>query len=212
MQRVTVVALLVCSLLGIGGCAGPERPVLDPDNTLILTVETGPVVIAMRPDLAPRHIERIKALVRAGAFDGTNFERGIKNYLVQVAAMRSEDLAPLPGEFSDVPFERGTVGMARGADPDSARGSFFIALGSLPNLDGQFTVWGEVVRGMPFVEQIRKSRTGPNGFIGLEQDDPPEPRYVEVPGPGRFGKTPTFNPYSLPPTRLEQARVMADVR
>lgn len=203
--------MVLIGVAGLTACASaPEPPALDAENTLVLSLEAGPVLIAMRPDLAPLHVERIKALVRAGAYDGLIFERGLPTFLVQIAPPEGGSGRSWPAEFSDLPFRRGTVGMARGPAPDSGRGAFFITLRDAPNLDGQFTAWGEVVQGMELVDRIRKSRTGPEGFILQEPAQPKPPRYVEVPAGAPKAGTPTLNPYALPPTRLVAAQVLAD--
>lgn len=225
-SRAVRLVLLIC--LAAAGCATAEDPALDPESTLVLTLEDGQAVIAMRPDVAPVTVDRVKSLVRAGAYDGLLFERGIPNLLVQIEAPTKpiEGVRPaktiagaqptepigarLPAELSALRFGPGTVGMARGSAPDSS-GAFFITLEDAPGLDGQFTVWGQVVRGMTFIGRIRKSRGNPQGFIALEPKIPPEPRFeVLKKGHPKEG-TPVFNPYSLPPTRLLRARLLADL-
>lgn len=133
---------------------------LDLENTLYMNLEYGRVVIRMRPDLAPAHVARIKVLTRQGFYDGTPFHRVIDGFMAQGGDPTGTGTGgsgkKLPAEFSDAPHLRGTVSMARTQDPNSADSQFFICLAPAPHLDGQYTVWGEVVEGMEFVDRIRK--------------------------------------------------------
>ncbi|MCS6878571.1 MAG: peptidylprolyl isomerase [Geminicoccaceae bacterium] len=135
----------------------------DPENTLVLELSTGgPVVIEMFPDLAPRHVARIKELVREGFYDGIVFHRVIEGFMAQTGdptgtGRGGSGRGTLPAEFSKVPFERGVVGMARTPDPNSADSQFFIMFARAPHLDGQYTVWGRVVRGMEYVDRIART-------------------------------------------------------
>jgi cyclophilin family peptidyl-prolyl cis-trans isomerase len=119
------------------------------------------VVIQLRPDLAPKHVARIKELAREGFYDGVIFHRVIPGFMAQTGdptgtGRGGSDKPDLPAEFSNEPFARGTLGMARTSDPDSANSQFFINLAPTPHLNGQYTVWGEVIEGMEFVDQIEK--------------------------------------------------------
>jgi peptidylprolyl isomerase len=140
-----------------------------PDNTLIMDLKYGRVVIEMRPDLAPRHVARIKQLVRAGFYDGLLFHRVIKGFMVQTGDPEGTGMGgsgvKLKAEFSSEPHVRGTVSMARAEDPDSADSQFFIMLGAAPYLDGKYTVWGKVVSGMEFVDKIKKGDPNDNGMV-----------------------------------------------
>ncbi len=134
----------------------------DPENTLFLDLSYGRVVIRLRPDLAPNHVARIKQLTRAGFYDGIVFHRVIDGFMAQSGdptgtGMGSSEEPDLKAEFTDTPFIRGVVGAARGPDSyDSANSQFFIMFGEKPGLNGEYTVWGEVVEGMEFVDQIKR--------------------------------------------------------
>ena len=134
---------------------------LDPANTLYLDVPAGRVVIRLRPDLAPQHVERIKTLAREHFYDGVVFHRVIPGFMAQTGdptgtGTGGSTKGKIKAEFSKEPFERGTVGMARTMDPNSADSQFFICFAPAPFLDGKYTVWGEVVSGMEFVDAIAK--------------------------------------------------------
>jgi peptidylprolyl isomerase len=133
---------------------------LDPENTLFLDTAYGRVTIRMRPDLAPAHVTRIKQLVREGFYNGLKFHRVIEGFMAQTGCPegsgRGGSGMKLPAEFTDTPFERGTVGMARAASPDSGDSQFFIMFDDGDFLNGQYTVWGEVVSGMEFVDEIKR--------------------------------------------------------
>ena len=133
----------------------------DLENTLYLDLSAGRVVIQLRPDLAPKHVARIKELTREGFYNGIVFHRVIPGFMAQTGdptgtGSGGSDKPDLPAEFSEQPFERGTVGMARTSDPDSANSQFFIMFAPAPHLNGQYTVWGQVVDGMQYVDQIAK--------------------------------------------------------
>jgi peptidylprolyl isomerase len=140
-----------------------ERPVsdLDPENTLIVEIPHGRVVIKLRPDVAPGHVARIKELAREGFYDGTPFHRVIDGFMAQGGdptgtGTGGSDKPNLKAEFSDVPHKRGTASMARAMSPDSANSQFFICFDDCSFLDGQYTVWGEVVEGMDAVDKIKR--------------------------------------------------------
>jgi len=133
----------------------------EPENTLILTLDAGPVTIRLRPDLAPGHVERIKELVRAGFYDGIVFHRVIDGFMAQGGdptgtGTSGSDKPNLRAEFSDQPHVRGVCSMARTANPNSANSQFFICLDDDTFLDNQYTVWGEVVDGMDHVDALPK--------------------------------------------------------
>jgi peptidylprolyl isomerase len=141
---------------------------IDPENTLYLDLKDGRVVIEMRPDLAPKHVARIKELVRSGFYDGLTFHRVIDGFMAQTGDPRGNGTGGsgvnLPAEFSNENHLRGTLSMARAASPDSADSQFFIVFEPSPFLDGKYTVWGQVVSGMEFVDNIKRG-TGPNGKV-----------------------------------------------
>jgi peptidylprolyl isomerase len=142
----------------------------DPENTLLLETQNGTVTIRLRPDIAPNHVERLKTLARQGFYDGVVFHRVIEGFMAQTGdptgtGMGGSDLPDLGAEFSDVPFTRGIVGMARSAEPDSANSQFFIMFDEAPSLNGQYTVVGEVVDGMDAVDAIKKGSPAENGAV-----------------------------------------------
>ena len=140
------------------------------ENTVQLNLKDGRVVIEMRPDLAPNHVERIKQLVREGFYDGAVFHRVIPGFMAQTGDPNGDGTGgsgqKLKAEFSDAPHLRGTVSMARARDPDSADSQFFIVLGPAPHLDGQYTAWGRVISGMKYVDAIKKGDRDGNGKVG----------------------------------------------
>ena len=144
----------------------------DPEDTLYMDLTYGRVVIELRPDLAPNHVARIKELVREGFYDGTPFHRVIDGFMAQGGDPTGTGTGGsgqnLKAEFSDEPHVRGTLSMARAASPDSADSQFFIVFDRAPHLDGQYTVWGRVIEGMDFVDQIKKGQSMMNGAV----DDP----------------------------------------
>ncbi len=133
----------------------------DAENTLLLTTETGTVTIALRPDLAPGHVERIKELAREGFYDGVIFHRVIAGFMAQGgdptgSGMGGSKKPDLKAEFSREPHVRGVCSMARSSNPNSANSQFFICLDDSTFLDNQYTVWGEVVDGMDHVDALPK--------------------------------------------------------
>jgi peptidylprolyl isomerase len=132
----------------------------DPENTLVLQTTRGDVTIAMRPDLAPGHVARIKELVREGFYNGTPFHRVIEGFMAQTGDPTGTGTGgsgkKLAAEFSREPHVRGTVSMARAQNPDSGDSQFFICFADSPWLNGQYTVWGKVVAGMEHVDKIKR--------------------------------------------------------
>jgi len=149
--------------------AGPARA-LDPQNTLYMDLPYGRVVIELRPDLAPKHVARIKELVRQHFYDGTPFHRVIAGFMAQggdpTGTGGGGSGKTLPAEFSNAHHVRGTASMARASDPNSADSQFFICFAAVPDLDGQYTIWGRVVQGMEFVDRIKKGDEANNGLLG----------------------------------------------
>ena len=133
---------------------------LDPENTLVLETTKGKATIALRPDLAPNHVARIKELAREGFYDGTPFHRVIDNFMAQGGDPTGTGTGgsgkKLKAEFSAEKHLRGVCSMARSQSPDSADSQFFICLADSPWLDKQYTVWGKVVDGMDMVDKIKK--------------------------------------------------------
>jgi peptidylprolyl isomerase len=136
---------------------------------LYLDLKDGRVVIKMRPDLAPNHVARIKELAREGFYDGVVFHRVIDGFMAQTGdptgTGRGGSGQNLDAEFSNEPHVRGVVSMARAQDPDSADSQFFIVFEDSRFLDGQYTVWGEVVEGMEFVDNIKRGNESQNGMV-----------------------------------------------
>lgn len=141
---------------------------LDPENTLFLDLEFGRVVIELRPDLAPTHVARIKELTREGFYDGIVFHRVIEGFMAQTGDPTGTGTGgsgqKMKAEFSLEPHVRGTVSMARSNNPDSGDSQFFIVFEESSWLNGQYTVWGQVVQGMEFVDQIKKGPQ-PSGSV-----------------------------------------------
>src|SRR5215469_13094007 len=144
---------------------------LDPQNTILLDTSYGRVVIKLRADLAPQHAERIKTLAREKFYDNAPFHRVIPGFMAQTGDGSRGDgtggskYPNLPAEFSNVPFKRGIVGMARASSPNSANSQFFIMYADAPSLNGQYTVIGEVVSGMDAVDKIKKGPEANNGTV-----------------------------------------------
>ena len=149
----------------------PKLPAgVDPANALILTLKDGPVVIKLRPDLAPKHVAQLKTLAKQGFYNGLLFHRVIPSVMAQTGdptgtGAGGSDLPNLPAEFTSTHFGRGIVGMARTSDPNSANSQFFIMFGDAGSLDGKYTVFGEVVSGMEFVDKIKKGSKTDNGSV-----------------------------------------------
>jgi cyclophilin family peptidyl-prolyl cis-trans isomerase len=160
-------AALVALLLFASAPFANAAQALDPENTLYMDLAYGRVVIKLRPDLAPNHVERVKELTREGFYDGIIFHRVIDGFMAQSGdptgtGMGGSDKPDLKAEFTDTPFVRGVVGAARTNDPNSANSQFFIMFDDAPHLNGRYTVWGEVVEGMEFVDQIKRGEPPAN--------------------------------------------------
>jgi len=150
----------------------------DPENTIIIALKDGPVVIELMPDIAPKHCARIKELARAGAYDNVAFHRVIdgfmaqtgdvangnmeNNFNIRMAGTGGSELPNVPAEFSRVPFDRGMLGAARSQNPDSANSQFFIMFDDGHFLNGQYTVYGRVISGMENVDKIEKGEPPAN--------------------------------------------------
>ncbi len=142
--------------------------VKDPENTLLMQLKDGDVLIEMYPQDAPQHVARIKELVRQGFYNGLKFHRVIDGFMAQTGDPLGNGTGgsgqKIRAEFNNHSHKRGTVSMARAADPDSADSQFFICFDDAGFLDHQYTVWGEVVSGMEAVDKIKRGR-GPNGMV-----------------------------------------------
>jgi cyclophilin family peptidyl-prolyl cis-trans isomerase len=179
-------AVLIAALMPLIASEAAAVDIQDPENTLILTLESGEVVIRLLPDVAPKHVERLKTLAREGAYDGVAFHRVIPGFMAQTGDVQfgdttagydarrvgtgGSDYGDLPAEFSKVPFERGTVGMARSQNPNSANSQFFIMFEEGSFLNGQYTVFGQVIAGMEHVDAIKAGSKANNGAISGDPD------------------------------------------
>ncbi len=153
----------------------------DPENTVIIELKDGPVVIELLPDVAPKHAERMKELARAGKYDNVAFHRVIDGFMAQTgdvehanmennynpgrAGTGGSDLPDLPAEFSRLPHDRGTLGAARSKNPNSANSQFFIDLAPATFLDGQYTVVGQLVDGWEVLNAVKKGDPAANGAV-----------------------------------------------
>jgi peptidylprolyl isomerase len=174
-RRALLQGLALLLTLSIGGLMAdanaqsvPEG--VDPENALLLELKDGPVIVELLPDVAPQHVERIKTLARQGFYDGLKFHRVIEGFMAQTGdptgtGTGGSELPDLPAEFSAVPFEEGTLGMARTQDPNSANSQFFIVFERASHLDRQYTVFGKVVDGMEHVHAIKKGDRSRNGLV-----------------------------------------------
>jgi peptidylprolyl isomerase len=147
----------------------------DPENTLIIETTHGRVVIEMRPDLAPKHVERIKQLAREGFYDGIVFHRVIDGFMAQTGCPQGRGTGgskypDLPAEFNAEPHVRGTASMARAQNPNSANSQFFICFDDAGFLDKQYTVWGKVIEGMENVDKIKRGEPvqNPDRMISIK--------------------------------------------
>jgi peptidylprolyl isomerase len=185
-MRLKTLLLLLLPALGLLGCSNQSSniadsgvgaaavaatpPAGDPSNTMILELKTGKVVIRLRPDLAPKHVERVKLLAKEGFYNGLKWHRVIPSFMAQTGdplgtGAGGSKYPDLPAEFTPTPFERGTVGAARTNQPNTANSQFFICFTHTPNLNGQYTVWGEVTEGMQFVDRIAPGEPPPKPDI-----------------------------------------------
>jgi len=160
-----IAVLFAAAGIAAGGTANGQ----DLENTLYLDLRSGRVVIEMLPDVAPAHVARIKELAREGFYDGLKFHRVIEGFMAQTGDPLGNGTGgsgkKLKAEFSKVPFERGTVGMARSQDPNSGDSQFFIMFAPSSHLNGQYTVWGQVVDGMEHVDDIKRGHAAMNGAV-----------------------------------------------
>ena len=160
-----LVTSLALALVAFAPIAHAQAP--DPQDSLVIELKTGRVLVKLRPDLAPKHVERVKALAREGFYDGIKFHRVIDGFMAQTGdptgtGMGGSKLPNLPAEFSREVYKRGSVGAARTPDPNSANSQFFICFGDgCRGLTGQYTLWGEVVEGMEHVDQVAKGEPPP---------------------------------------------------
>jgi peptidylprolyl isomerase len=147
----------------------------DPENTLIMELKDGAVTIELRPDLAPNHVERVKELTREGFYDGVVFHRVIEGFMAQSGdptgtGRGGSDKPDLRAEFTDANYGRGTMGMARSQNPNSANSQFFICFNDCSFLNGQYTVWGQVTDGMDHVDAIARGEPprNPDSIVSMK--------------------------------------------
>ncbi len=142
---------------------------VNPEDVIVLKLKDGDVYIQTYPDVAPNHVARIKELVRQGFYDGLKFHRVIDGFMAQTGDPRGNGTGGsgqnLKAEFNNKHHGRGTVSMARAMDPDSADSQFFICFKDAGFLDGQYTVWGQVIKGMEFVDNIKRGDPADNGTV-----------------------------------------------
>jgi peptidylprolyl isomerase len=162
--------LTLWSVLVMTTAAGAHAA--DPENTLHLDLEAGRVTIELLPDIAPKHVERIKELTREGFYNGVKFHRVIDGFMAQTGdptatGMGGSDKPDVNAEFSDYMYKRGTVGMARSQNPNSANSQFFICFSDTgcTFLTGQYTVWGQVTNGMEFVDGVTRGEPPRNPSV-----------------------------------------------
>ncbi len=166
-MRIPGLALALSFVLMLAACSDaptPQEPALpsggaSAENTLLIELKSGTVTVELLPQLAPKHVERIKVLARRGFYDGIVFHRVIEGFMAQTGdptgtGFGGSELEDLPAEFSSEPFVRGVLGMARSQDPNSANSQFFICFADARFLDGQYTVFGRVTDGMEHVDKI----------------------------------------------------------
>ena len=186
-RRNLIAAALTLSLLPafapVAALAGSDDATALPDDLLLMQIDVagqanGTITIALRPDLAPEHVARVIELATTGAYDNVVFHRVIDGFMAQTgdvqygrmgadvssAGMGGSDLPDLRAEFSDAPFERGVMGMARARAPNSANSQFFLMFAPAPYLNGQYTVVGEIVDGLDVLDAIKRG-DGPNGSV-----------------------------------------------
>jgi cyclophilin family peptidyl-prolyl cis-trans isomerase len=176
---------LGCAVLGLYAfnAAQGQAQTAAPEDAPVLEITVageaeGVIEVTLRPDLAPQHVERVIALAESGAYDGVVFHRVIDGFMAQTgdvqfgraegdtarAGTGGSDMPNLPAEFSDEPFARGVMGMARSQSPDSANSQFFLMFAPAPHLNGQYTVLGQITGGMDVLDAIKRG-TGPNGAV-----------------------------------------------
>ena len=158
-MKLGLATALVC--FALSSCTGHAQT-SDPQNTIRMETSKGMVTIALRPDLAPKHAERIKTLVRDKFYDNAPFHRVIEGFMAQTGdgdkgnGTGKSKYPNLASEFTATPFKRGVIGMARASDPNSANCQFFIVYADAPHLNNQYTVVGQVVSGMEVVDKLKR--------------------------------------------------------
>ena len=162
--------LLAASLFTLAALAPAGAQQADPQNTLYLDTKDGRITIRLRPDLAPKHVAQVKALTKRGFYDGIVFHRVIPGFMAQTGdptgtGTGGSDLPNIPAEFTQTPFKKGSIGMARSSAPNSANSQFFICYEGCGSLTGQYTLLGEVVAGQDVADKIKKGDQAKNGQV-----------------------------------------------
>jgi peptidylprolyl isomerase len=169
-RRILLARLAALPVTAMIGATVSEAATPDLENELYMDLKDGRVVIQLLPDIAPKHVARVKELARKGFYDGTPFHRVIEGFMAQGGdptgtGTGGSGMGNVPAEFTRTRrFLRGAVGAARTADPNSADSQFFIMFAPAPSLDGQYTIWGQVISGMEFVDKIKRGG-GANGMV-----------------------------------------------
>lgn len=176
-----IASALFGAVLSLSALEAHAVEIKDPENTIIITTATGDITIELLPDVAPKHVERVKELARDGEYDNVVFHRVIEGFMAQTGDVQHGDTEDgynlsragtgqsskpdLPAEFSSLPFDRGVLGMARSQNPNSANSQFFIMLEEGHFLNNQYTVLGRVIDGMGHVDNIKKGSSANNGAV-----------------------------------------------
>jgi peptidylprolyl isomerase len=180
---IRILGLVAALMFAIPAFAQPLPANLDKQNAIVIETTKGPIVIALRTDIAPKHAERIKQLARDGYYNNVPFHRVMDGFMAQTGDGQNfngtggSKYPNLKAEFSNVPFKRGVVGMARAGSPDSANSQFFICFADASFLNGKYTVVGDVVSGMDVVDKLKKA---PAGSASGSVTDPDKMLKVQV--------------------------------
>ena len=175
VRRMFAGLALAASVFAAAG-AQAQSPAADPANTMIIQTKDGDVTIRLRPDLAPRHVAQIKALAQKGFYNGVVFHRVMEGFMAQTGdptgtGMGGSDLPNIPAEFTQTPFVRGTLGMARSQSPNSANSQFFICFNDTgcASLRGEYTVVGQVTAGMEAIDKVKRGAPGSGTVTGPDR-------------------------------------------
>lgn len=183
IRIVALVAAFLCAAPAFAQAPAPLPAGLDKANSIVIDTTKGRIIIKLRPDIAPQHAERIKLLAREGYYNNVPFHRVMDGFMAQTGDGKNfngtggSKYPNLPAEFSNVPYTRGVVGMARTSDPNSANSQFFIMFADGSSLNGKYTVIGNVVAGMDVVDKLKKA---PPGSAGGAVTDPDKMVKVQV--------------------------------
>jgi cyclophilin family peptidyl-prolyl cis-trans isomerase len=180
---IRILGLVAALMFAVPAFAQPLPANLDKQNAIVIDTTKGPIVIKLRTDIAPKHAERIKQLARDGFYNNVPFHRVMDGFMAQTGDGQNfngtggSKYPNLKAEFSNVPFKRGVVGMARAGSPDSANSQFFICFAEASFLNGKYTVVGDVVSGMDVVDKLKKA---PSGSASGSVTDPDKMLKVQV--------------------------------